>query len=78
MPPFFSSCLLSLEFLPQMPVLGWSWAFCHLQQIEKENVPLLSPPVFAVSCRGAASTPAWCREDSGTQGWGLSGPSLGT
>lgn len=73
MPPFFSRCLSSLEFLPGMPVLGWSWAFCHLQQIEKESVSFLSPPMFAVACRGGAGSPARWRGPSSTPA-----PLLGT
>lgn len=30
-----------------MPALLCLWALCHLQQIEKECVPLLLPSVFA-------------------------------
>lgn len=44
-----------------MPALICLWAFCHLQQIEKQSVSLLSPSVFAEACGGGvggAETPA--------------------
>lgn len=68
MPPFFSRWLFSLEFLPEMPVLGPSWAFCHLQQTEKESVQTVA---ISVCCapRGAwlDPYPGHCRAPSAKQ-----------
>lgn len=46
-----------------MPPLVCLWAFCHLQQIEKERVFLLSPSMFAEACGGGGGGGGGGREE---------------